>query len=140
MELQISPIWFDDDTMMKIRVEFVGNGRQSWYEGYAYPEEFAVFGQALVDFPNHVSDEVRLELGSSDPAFSSGLLVRAFVHDGAGHCAMEFKAETRGDALEASLVRFAVPTEAASLNELGRSLMAWSANPTEAFRFEGAGA
>lgn len=76
----------------------------------------------------------------SDEALVHGyLLIRAFVHDGAGHCALEFQGETRGDALEGSLVRFAITTEAASLNDLGRSLVAWASMPTEAFLFQGAG-
>ena len=139
MQLHVTPIWVDDDTMLRIRVELLGNGRQAWHEGFAYPEIFTAFGRALSEFPRDMSDEARLELGSADPAFDGHLLIRAFVHDGAGHCAMEFRGEERGDALAASSVRFSVPTEAASLNDLGHSLIAWASRPTEAFLFKSAG-
>ncbi|MGN6528087.1 MAG: hypothetical protein ACTHL8_16995 [Burkholderiaceae bacterium] len=140
MELQISPVWFDDDTMMKVRVQLLGNGRQAWHEGYAYPESFSAFGRALMEYPINVSDEVKLELGCDERSCGGYLLIRAFVHDGAGHCALEFRSETGGGALEASSVRFVVPTEAASLNNLGQRLVEWATRPSEAFRFEGTGA
>jgi hypothetical protein len=137
MRLHIKPLWIDDDSLMKVRVSLDGNERLSWAESYGYPETFSEFGQALVDFPRSVSHEVKLELGSNDPSYSEYLLLRAFVYDGAGHCAVEFKAESRGDSITSSSVRFAVPTEAASLNDMGRMLMAWSLSPAEPFTFEG---
>lgn len=139
MQLQIKPVWTDDDGLMQVRVSLEGNERQSWGEAYCYPEAVSEFGQALLGFPSSTSDEVKLEIGSMDPMYADYLLVRAFVYDGVGHCAIEFKAESRGDALTSSSVRFAVPTEAASLNEMGRRIMAWSLSPTEPFAFEGAG-
>jgi len=139
MQLHIKPRWTDDDTLMQVRVSLAGNGRQSWGEAYCYPETFLQFGQALTDFPNSISHEVKLELGSTDPNYAEHLLLRAFVYDGAGHSAVEFKAESRGDSLASSSVRFAVPTEAASLNEMGRKIVAWSLSPTVPFTFEGAG-
>ncbi|WP_316871494.1 hypothetical protein [Ralstonia wenshanensis] len=139
MQLHIKPVWIDDDGLMQVRVSVDGNERQSWGEAYCYPEAVSEFGQALIDFPSSISDEVKLELGSMDPTYADYLLVRAFVYDGAGHCAIEFRAESRGDAITSSSVRFAVPTEAASLNEMGRRIMAWSLSPTEPFAFEGAG-
>lgn len=139
MQLQIEPLWTDDDTLMQVRVSLAGNGRQSWSEAYCYPETISQFGQGLIDFPNSTSHEVKFELGSTDPSYAEHLLLRAFVYDGAGHCAVEFKAESRGNSLVSSSVRFAVPTEAASLNELGRRIVAWSLSPTEPFIFEGSG-
>jgi len=139
MQLHITPLWSDDDTLMQVRVSLAGNGRQSWGEAYCYPEQFSQFGQALIDFPNSTSHEVNFELGSTDPSYAEHLLLRAFVSDGVGHCAVEFKAESRGDSLASSSVRFAAPTEAASLNEMGRKIVAWSMSPTEPFTFEGAG-
>jgi hypothetical protein len=140
MQLHITPLWTDDDTLMQVRVSLAGNGRQAWSEAYSYPETFSQFGQSLTQFPGSTADEVRLELGSTDPGYAEHLLIRAFVYDGSGHCAVEFKAHTRGDALAASSCQFAVPTEAASLNELGRMMVAWAAKPVEPFAFEGAGA
>jgi hypothetical protein len=93
MQLRIKPIWIEDDALMQVRVSLAGNGRQSWAEAYCYPESFLQFGRALIDFPSSTADEVRLELGSTDPAYADYLLVRAFVHDDVGHCAVEFKAE-----------------------------------------------
>ena len=139
MQLHIKPVWIDDDGVMQVRVSVDGNERQWWGEACCYPAAFSEFGQALIGFPSSTSDEVRLELGSMDPMYADYLLVRAFVYDGAGHCAIEFKAESRGDAITSSSVRFAVPTEAATLNEMGRRIVAWALSPTEPFAFEGAG-
>ena len=140
MQLQLTPIWTDDDTLMQLRVSLAGGGRQAWAEAYCYPEDVSRFGQALMDFPTSTSHEVKFELGSTDPSYGDHLLLRAFVYDGAGHCAVEFQAESRGDALDSSSVRFVASTEAASLNEMGRKIVAWSLSPAEPFRFEGAGA
>jgi hypothetical protein len=140
MKLHILPIWTDADTLMQVRVSLTGNGRQSWAEAYSYPDKFSEFGTALINFPTSIADEVLLELGSSDPAYADHLLVRAFVLDGVGHCAVEFKSQCRGDALNSASMHFTVPTEAASLNELGKELVAWSESPSLPFSFEGAGA
>lgn len=139
MQFHIEPLWTDEDTLMEVRVSLAGNGRQSWCQAHCYPETFSQFGQALMDFPNSTSHEVRLELGSTDPSYGEHLLVRAFVYDGAGHCAVQFKAESRGDILAASSVNFAVPTEAASLNQMGKNIVAWALSPAKPFEFEGAG-
>jgi hypothetical protein len=139
MKLHVTPLWTDDDTLMQVRVSLAGNGRQSWGEAYCYPETFSQFGQSLIGFPNSISHEVKFEVGSTDPTYAHHLLLRAFVYDGVGHCAFEFKAESRGNSLASSSVRFAVPIEAASLNEMGRRIVAWSLSPTEPFTFEGAG-
>lgn len=125
---------------MQVRESLAGNGREAWGEAYAYPETFAQFGQALTRFPRSTADEVKLELGSTDPGYAEHLLVRAFVYDGSGHCAVEFKAHSGGDALASSSCQFAVPTEAASLNEMGRMIVAWASKPVGPFAFEGAGA
>lgn len=139
MQLSIEPLWTDDDSLMQVRVALEGSGRQSWGEAYCYPEALTQFGQALIEFPTSTSHQVQFELGSADESYREHLVVRAFVYDGAGHCAVEFKAETRGDPITSSSVRFAVPTEAASLNEMGREIVAWSLSPTERFVFRGAG-
>ncbi|GJG96680.1 hypothetical protein [Cupriavidus pauculus] len=124
---------------MEVRVSLEGNGHKWWGEAWCYPETISQFGQALVDFPNSVAHEVILELGSADPSYAEHLLVRAFVYDGVGHCAVEFKAESRGNSITSASAKFTVPTEAASLNEMGRKLVAWSLSPNEPFAFEGTG-
>ena len=139
MQLHIEPLWTDDDTLMQVRVSLAGNGRQAWGEAYCHPETFSQFGQSLIDFPNSTSHEVKFELGSADQKYSEHLLLRVFVFDGAGHCAVEFIAETRGNSLASSSVRFAVPTEAASLNKMGKEIVAWALSPSVSFTFEGAG-
>ena len=96
MRLHIKPVWIDDDGLMQVRVSVDGNERQSWGEACCYPKTVSEFGQALIDFPSSISDEVKLEFGSMDPMYADYLLVRAFVYDGVGHCAIEFKAESRG--------------------------------------------
>jgi len=139
MQLCIKPLWTDDDSLMQVRVSVAGNGRKSWGEAYCYPETFTEFGRALIDFPISTSHEVKFEPGSADPSDADRLVLRAFVYDGSGHCAVEFKAVCRGDPISFSSVQFAVPTEAASLNEMGRKIVTWAASPTEPFTFEGAG-
>lgn len=139
MQLEINPLWIDDDTLMQVRVSLTGNGRQAWGEAHCYPEAFAEFGRALAGFPASTADEVKFQLGGIDPSWAQYLLLRAFVYDGAGHCAVELKAESRGDTLASSSAHFAVPTEAASLNEMGRLLEAWALSPSMPFSFEGAG-
>lgn len=139
MHFHIQPLWTDDDTLMQVRISLAGNGRESWGEAYCYPQKFLEFGRALIDFPSSISHEVKFELGSTDSRYAEHLLLRAFVHDSVGHCALEFIGETRGNAIVSSSVRFAVPTQAASLNELGRQILVWAESPTLLFSFEGTG-
>jgi hypothetical protein len=140
MQLRITPIWMDEDSLMKVRVSLAGNGREAWGEAYSYPETFAEFGRALTKFPNSIADEVKLELGSADPGYAEHLMLRAFVYDGSGHCAVEIRTHSRGDVLTSSSCQFAVPTEAASMNDLGRIVIEWALKPEKAFVFDGAGA
>lgn len=138
MQLHIEPLWTDEDELMRVRISLAGNRRHSWGEAYCYPETFSQFGQALIEFPKSTSDEVKFELGSIDPSYPDYLFIRAFIYDNSGHCALEFKMESRGNSLASSSVRFSVPTEAAALNEMGRKIVVWSLSPKEPFTFEGA--
>lgn len=139
MQLHIKPVWNDDDGLMQVEISLTGNGHQSWNKVYCYPDATAEFGSALISFPNSITDEIQFEIGSLDASTSEYLNIRAFVHDKTGHCAIQFQSIMRGNELVSASVNFVVPTEAASINEMGKALVTWSANPTTAFLFEGAG-
>jgi hypothetical protein len=137
MRLMLTPKWLDpDDGMLEVRISLSGQERAAWVEMYAYPENFEEFGRKLIEFPRSISDEVVLALGSSAKEESDQFALRAYVYDGAGHSAIEFNAITNEEPLPRATFKFSVPIEAASLNRLGESLVAWSASSDRVFTFE----
>jgi len=124
------------DRLLDVTVTFAGRGYLVWQQIHFSPAQLLEFAARLQDFPASPKDEAILEAGSTDPTVHDWLMLRAFVTDGVGHCAMEFSSNTNGTPLSASRFRYAVPIEAASLNELGARLAAWVKAPNDELHFE----
>lgn len=128
--------WKETDLLLDVTVTFAGRGYVVWQRSCIDPAQLLAFAARLRDFPASLSDEVTLEAGSTDPKMLEWLRLRAFVADGVGHCGLEFSSNTNGTPLAASRFRYAMPIEAASLNELGARLAAWVKAPDSELHFE----
>lgn len=124
------------DPLLDVTVTFAGRGYVVWQQSYFSPAQLLDFATRLQDFPASPRDETTLEAGSSDPKVREWLRLRAFVTDGVGHCGIEFSSNTNGTPLAASRFHYAIPIEAASLNELGVRLAAWVKAPDDELHFE----
>jgi hypothetical protein len=139
VRVDIETLWVDTDSMLELRITVHALGFVCWHEAYTYPDAVQSFANELQSFPRTATAEVALRTGAIDPAGDS-MTLRAFTTDGAGHAALEFVGNTVGTPLVTRQFRFAAPVEAASLNELGRSLAQWNPIGKVPFTFEAYGA
>jgi hypothetical protein len=119
----------------------VSNGRQTAsLEIYLSIDSLRELADALEVFPRHVNDVHVLEIGTEDPRerWAYYLLIRAFVTNGLGHCALMFRLNNNRDLPYRELAEFCIEAEPANINQLGRLLrtftklqhtsLYWSAN------------
>jgi hypothetical protein len=97
-------------------------------EFYCRSGELEAFGRQLRSFPASVASEVRLEIGKRDAGWAHFVLVRAYVYDDAGHTALEIEVMNQFEKPHAQAAQFSIVCEAASLNRLGKELLAWCEN------------
>lgn len=94
-------------------------------EYYCNADDLGRMGSRLMAFPEGVGDTYSYELGSPRPedrcAFH--LAFRARTLDSSGHCALEFELNNNRQHTDRCSCSFAIRTETAAINRLGRLLM-----------------
>jgi hypothetical protein len=102
------------------------NGRSAATQDfYCLLDALEEFGRELTTFPSSVTSETSLEAGQRDPRWAHHVLLRAYVYDSRGHTALEVELADRAVRPYGQEVRFSIVCEAASLNRLGKELLAW---------------
>ena len=102
---------------------------------YVYPETITEFGKKLLEFPKTASDVVAIEYGT-EPDYYCYFRLSAVVLDLRGHSALEIKFNNRGDPPIKAECHFFLACEPATINELGKRLLAWSNEMKEPFHHE----
>jgi hypothetical protein len=134
--VELKKVWTDNDGMLQLEVG-ASNGRTSArMELYAYPADVLSFASALEGFPANAESEVVWESGGADPKWFGHMRLRAHVLDGSGHSALEILMEVRGIPPNSAMSKFSLRSNPADLNELGRRIMAWLAEPSEQLTVE----
>jgi hypothetical protein len=103
----------------------VSKGRQTAaLQIYINAVDLIGMAKALEDVPRHATDVYVYELGSErvEDRFGYYLRFRAFVTDGGGHCALQFRMNNNEDLPGREVAEFCIETEAASVNRLGKLL------------------
>lgn len=108
-----------------------------YLEIYCDPEDIERFASSLKKFPQGIQDQYRFEFGSEykPDNWAYYLLLRSYVYDGAGHCALKVRMNNNGDGLNEGLAGFSICTEAAFLNRLGLLLSQFSKKEILEFNF-----
>jgi hypothetical protein len=69
MRLVLTRLWTDSDGMLQVEFFVDGSGFAATQDAYVYPADLQAFGRKLQSFPSKVTDEVILEIGSTDSNF-----------------------------------------------------------------------
>jgi len=109
---------------------------QSYDEIYCYPTDLKNFASALKSFPSGINDEFKFEQGMEDKRSDCYLLLKIYVRDSAGHCAIQVRMNNNRDGVYEGLAAFAIKAEAASLNSLGNSLDQFATGNNRDFRID----
>jgi hypothetical protein len=121
----------DDDGVLQL--EFgASNGRTSArMELYAYPADVLTFACDLESFPTGPTSEVTWVSGNPDEKWFGHMSFRAHVLNGSGHSALDVLMDVHGASPNRSSSTFSLRCNPADINELGRRIKAWLAEPTE---------
>ena len=117
--------WPFDDDAGHFSVQASNGLYVAGQEFYGSPADIERFGRALAAFPRHPTDEARFEAGESDLRGAHWLVLRAYLHDAAGHAALLFQCRNGAEDPWRREARFTILCEVASLNRLGAALIAW---------------
>lgn len=120
------------------------SGRTDLYCGV---QEIKAIGEGLARFPSCIDDEFRYVHGSENPEDRCYrfFLLRAYITDLAGHCALQFKVNNNTNEPLEGMCAFSIPADAAAINRLGVMLtkfaelkhleLHWSLGEEELFEF-----
>src|SRR6266545_3683564 len=117
--------WPYDEEMFHFHVAASDGGFGVAQEFYANVEDVIAFGSALEEFPRGLGDEVTLEAGRKGPRWAHWVSVRAYLYDSVGHAGVTVDVSNNVDDPYRREARVTIRCEVASLNHLGRSLVAW---------------
>ena len=133
--IQIEKIWTDDDEMVQLDVLVSNDFQVGKQDFYIYPDDLSMFGKQLQEFPKTISDVVKLEYGE-DPNYYCYLALSALVLDNVGHSVIEVKFDNRLDPPLQAQIHFYIQCEPATINELGKKLVAWVGTMKKTFKYE----
>ncbi|MGI9527458.1 MAG: hypothetical protein ACR2MS_10150 [Weeksellaceae bacterium] len=117
---------------------FVDNGICSVkIEVYGYDDDFQNFAKELIEFPQKITDEVKLEFGEKDHKWAFYLMIKAYCYLNNGQSALEINAWNNGYLQTEFNTKFTLKSEPASLNRLGVLLKNWNPHNYENFEWKG---
>ncbi|WP_197031894.1 hypothetical protein [Hymenobacter swuensis] len=82
------------------------------------------FGNALIAFPTKTTDYLFFQSGIGSYA-EEKLLLKSYCYDSFGHAALTVNIDHQKEPPNDFRIHFSIPTEVASLNQLGRLLATW---------------
>ena len=129
--VDLKNMWTDNDGMLQLEVGASNRRTSARMELYAYPADILSFASGLEGFPANAKSEVVWESGGADPKWFGHMRLRAHVLDGSGHSALEIFMEVRGIPPNSAMSKFSLRCNPVDLNELGRRIKAWLAQPSE---------
>lgn len=103
----------------------VSNGRQTAsLDFYVTTQMLLEAAKALEVFPRHGRDEYLFELGSeqAEVRFGFYLRMRAFLTNGSGSSALQFRINNNEDVPSREMAEFCIESEVQSINDLGSLL------------------
>jgi hypothetical protein len=123
----------DEDGLIQGRIYVTNQAFSGAVEDYFADYQLRDFGVSLQQFPSKLHHEVTFENGIDTAGFRGYLFMRAYVHDSAGHVAVQFKLRVTAAPVLSAYADFSILTEAASVNGFGRALVAWVTSGQEFF-------
>jgi hypothetical protein len=134
--VELKSLWIDDNGMFQLDIGASNDRTSARMELYAYPADILSFASGLESFPANANSEVVWESGGIDPKWYGHMRLRAHVLNGSGHSALEVTMEVRSTPPDSSRSVFSLRCNPADLNELGRRIKEWLAQPSEQLTME----
>ncbi len=128
--LLLKALPYDDDAL---HVELYASNASfaAAQDFYCYPEDVRAFGERLSELPAHGQEEVVWEIGAPSAEWAYHVKLRVYLVDALGHSALEIFVDNHFISPARGVAAFSIPSEPASLNRLGRSLVAWSSDHSQ---------
>jgi len=106
---------------------------------FAYADEFVSFGEQLADYSGREGSEPCFEYGSTAATSYSWLRVQAYPTDMLGHSAIAVSTSRDGERHTRASANFSGRLDVATINRLGKGLVAWAASDAAEFEFNASG-
>ncbi len=124
-----------DDPNWHVQVTASNSGSVAIQDFYIQPGQFEEFGRSLAVFGARRDDEARFEVGSLTGNWAYYVRLEAFIHDAAGHAALEIHFDNRRVRPFGARTNFCIESDVAGLNRLGEMIGRWMQDPTESLRW-----
>lgn len=131
-ELRIQALPYAEEGVLNFALFACNGGFSGSAELFQSPESVEQFGNALTRFPQNTQHTVTLEYGDGSDEWPYHVVLRAQVMNRTGHSAIYVRIQSFCSSIEAAICEFLLPAEPAEINELGRQLVAWLADTSEA--------
>jgi hypothetical protein len=89
---------------------------------YCNADDLKIIGNGLANFPKHIGDEYKYEIGSPNPKdrWAYHFMLRAITINMSGHCALQVVMNNnRHEPPDACSCNFSIKAEPAAINRLG---------------------
>jgi hypothetical protein len=126
----------DEDGTLQLEVGAANDRTSSRMELCAHADELLSFASGLEDFPAGPKGEVIWESGGPDPMWFGHIRLRAHVLNGSGHSALDVLMDVRDTPPNRAMSAFSLRCNPADLNELGRKIKVWLAQPSQQLTVE----
>jgi hypothetical protein len=117
--------------MLELAIFASDNNYSGYVEIDIMPKQLAEFGEKLIQFP-FIQNIPCFEYGNKRDEFAYYLCMQAKLINDSGHSAIHISMECYASVSESASVQFYILSEAASINDLGKTLISWVSNPEEA--------
>lgn len=120
---------YEDDGSIQYDITFSNGQTHTDLDFYGYYDTFQKFGERLVNYPQHIHDKVKLEIGSEDKRSAYHILLEVFCYEPNGKSAIKIIVDNHAIIPYFQRCEFYILSEPANLNRLGQGLKMW--NPLE---------
>jgi hypothetical protein len=119
--LKITRIW-SDESLIELSVNANGIDIKAAIEVYTSSDEVKYISKEMINFPSNNNHVIKWEFGSKDERSYSYLLLKVYLIDRQGHAVIEYEMDNMAKLPNTRKAHFCIPTEIASINELGRRM------------------
>ncbi len=122
---------YDEEDVLHLYISAKGVGFSGFVELSVRPDALSDFGSKLIDFPADINQKIDFEYGDTTGEWAYYLLLQAQVIDHVGHSAIRVCMHSFVGMPGNGNAEFYIPSEVASINELGKAIKEWVIEPYE---------
>jgi hypothetical protein len=121
-QIRITRIPYEEPYHLRLLMRASNAHQCAEIEFYVNANDLVEWAAHLEVFPRHSTDVFLWEIGSErhEDRYAYYVRFRAFIYDGSGHCALQFRFNNNRELPDREIAEFCIEAEASQINHLGR--------------------